>query len=81
MTAVRRESEATDGADPLDEAGRMALAHSGLDGAALWVHGTDGFALLRGPALDLAVLPRNHRHGQIGCSISDPFERRENADA
>ena len=48
MTAVRRESEAADGADPLDEAGRMALAHSGLDGAALWVHGDDGFALLRG---------------------------------
>ncbi len=70
MTAVRREAEGADGADPLDEAGRMALAHSGLDGAALWVHGTDGFALLRGPALDLAVLP-DARGSGVGTALAE----------
>jgi mycothiol synthase len=70
VTAVRREAEGADGADPLDEAGRMALAHSGLDGAALWVHGTDGFALLRGPALDLAVLP-DARGSGVGTALAE----------
>ena len=69
MTAVRRESEAADGADPLDEAGRMALAHSGLDGAALWVHGNDGFALLRGHGLDLAVRPAARGAG-VGLALA-----------
>ncbi len=35
----------------------MALAHAGLEGAALWVDGEVGFALLRGHGLDLAVRP------------------------
>jgi mycothiol synthase len=69
VTAVRREAEAADGADPLDEAGRMALAHSGLDGAALWVHGTDGFALLRGHGLDLAVRP-DARGSGVGTALA-----------
>ena len=69
MTAVRRESEAADGADPLDEAGRMALAHSGLDGAALWVDGQDGFALLRGHGLDLAVRPEARGAG-VGLALA-----------
>ena len=69
MTAVRRDSEAADGADPLDEAGRMALAHTGLDGALLWVHGDDGFALLRGAGLDLAVRPEA-RGGGIGTALA-----------
>jgi mycothiol synthase len=69
VNAVRRESDAADGADPLDEAGRMALARSGLDGAALWVDGTEGFALLRGHGLDLAVRP-DARGGGIGTSLA-----------
>ena len=69
MTAVRREAEATDHADPLDEAGRMALAHSGLDGAALWLHGSDGFALLRGHGLDLAVRPGARGSG-VGTALA-----------
>jgi mycothiol synthase len=57
VESVRRDSVDADGADPLDEAARMALAHRGLRDAALWVTGQDGFALLRGNALDLAVRP------------------------
>ena len=63
VAAVRRTSAAADGADPLDEAGRMALAHAGLEGASLWVHGQDGFALLRGLGLDLAVGPETRGAG------------------
>jgi mycothiol synthase len=69
VTAVRRDSEAADGADPLDEAGRMALAHSGLGGATLWVHGDDGFALLRGHGLDLAVRP-DARGAGVGLALA-----------
>jgi mycothiol synthase len=35
----------------------MALAHRGLDGASLWLHADDGFALMRGQDLGLAVSP------------------------
>jgi mycothiol synthase len=69
VAAVRRESEAVDGADPLDEAGRMALAHAGLDGAALWIDGDDGFALLRGHGLDLAVRP-DARGSGLGTALA-----------
>jgi mycothiol synthase len=48
----------------LDEAARMALAHDGLDGAALWLHADDGFALLRRHGLDVAVA-----HGARGAGI------------
>jgi mycothiol synthase len=67
--AVRRESTAADGADPLDEAARMALSHHGLADATLWVSGRDGFALLRGEALDLAVRPEARGHG-IGTTLA-----------
>jgi mycothiol synthase len=70
VTDVRRAAEAVDGADPLDEAGRMALARSGLDGAALWIHGTDGFALLRGHGLDLAVRP-DARGSGVGTALAE----------
>ena len=67
-------SAAADGAEPLDEAGRMALSHHGLDGAALWVTGTPehdtGFALLRGGALDLAVAPDDRRRG-LGTALAE----------
>jgi mycothiol synthase len=69
VTGVRRASEAADGADPLDEAGRMALAHTGLDGAALWVHGDDGFALLRGHGVDLAGRP-DARGAGVGTALA-----------
>jgi mycothiol synthase len=66
---VRRDSAVADGADPLDEAGRMALAGTGLDGATLWVHGEDGFALLRGHGLDLAVRP-DARGAGVGTALA-----------
>jgi mycothiol synthase len=63
VASVRRESEGADGADPLDEAAGMALAHRGLRDATLWVAGRDGFALLRGDTLDLAVRPAARGRG------------------
>ena len=69
MADVRRAAEAADGVDPLDEAARMALAHSGLEHAALWVDGHDGFALLRGQGLDLAVRPEARGRG-VGTALA-----------
>jgi len=66
---VRRAAEAADGADPLDEAARMALAHTGLDHALLWVQGRDGFALLRDHELDLAVRPAARGEG-VGTALA-----------
>ena len=48
--------------DPLDEATDRALRHH-ADGLALWTAGADGFAVLIGDALDLAVSPRARRRG------------------
>jgi mycothiol synthase len=47
----------------------MALAHAGLEGAALWVDGSDGFALLRGNGLDLAVRPDGRGAG-LGTALA-----------
>jgi mycothiol synthase len=58
----------TDGAEPIDEAARMALAHRGLDGNAVWL-GDDGFALLRGHELDVAVAPAVRGHGTGGALV------------
>jgi mycothiol synthase len=69
VTVVRRESEAVDGVDPLDEAARMALAQHGLDGATLWLHASDGFALVRGQSLDVAVAPEARGAG-IGTALA-----------
>jgi mycothiol synthase len=69
MTAVRRASEARDGVDPLDEAARMSLARRSLDDAALWLHADDGFALLRGAGLDVAVTP-GARGAGIGTALA-----------
>ena len=69
MDAVRRESAAADGADPLDEAAAMALAHRGSAAGALWVAGDDGFALLRGEDLDLAVRPDARGRG-VGTALA-----------
>jgi mycothiol synthase len=69
VDAVRRESTAEDGTDPLDEAARMSLAHRGLGAGALWVAEADGFALLRGDTLDLAVRPGARGRG-IGTTLA-----------
>ncbi len=45
-----------DGAEPIDEAARMSLAHGDPAAHAIWAT-PDGFALLRGRDLDLAVAP------------------------
>jgi mycothiol synthase len=59
---VTRSSAASDGAEPIDEAARMSLAHRGLDGNVLWL-ADEGFALLRGHDLDVAVAPSARGHG------------------
>jgi mycothiol synthase len=47
----------------------MALSQTGLGHASLWVHGGDGFALLRGHGLDLAVRP-DARGGGVGTALA-----------
>jgi len=66
---VRRAAAAVDGVDPLDEAARMSLARDGLADASLWVDGPDGFALLRGHGLDLAVRPGARGRG-LGTALA-----------
>jgi mycothiol synthase len=64
--AVRRiaqASEAADGQSPLDEAAVRRLDRHGLADAALWLAGADGYALLHGADLDVAVAPEARRHG------------------
>jgi mycothiol synthase len=56
-------SAAADGAEPLDEAALLSLAHHGLSRSAVWTS-DDGFALLRGHSLDVAVAPDARRRGQ-----------------
>jgi mycothiol synthase len=77
QTLVERVTAAcaeVDGVDPIDEAARMALAHRGLDGHALWLT-EDGFALLRGRDLDVAVAPEARGHGAgralVGAALGD----------
>jgi mycothiol synthase len=83
---VTRSSAASDGAEPIDEAARMSLAHRGLDGNALWVV-EDGFALLRGHDLDLAVAPDGRGRGAgtalVGAALEgalDPVTAWSHAD-
>jgi mycothiol synthase len=62
---VRRIATACDEADgvaTLNEQATLQLKHRGLRGASLWV-GDDGFALLRGHVLDLAVHPDSRGRG------------------
>jgi mycothiol synthase len=53
---VTASSLEADGAEPIDEAARMSLSRPGLEGTALWL-AEQGFALLRGHDLDVAVAP------------------------
>lgn len=73
---LRRVTEACrvhDGVAALNEQAELALRHHGLKDARLWVSGTgdalDGFALLRGRAVDLAVDPRARRRG-VGAALA-----------
>jgi mycothiol synthase len=52
-----------DGVEPIDEATRMSLVRHGLDDKALWL-AEDGFALVRGHDLDVAVAPDARGHGE-----------------
>jgi mycothiol synthase len=67
---VTTSSAEADGVEPVDEAARMSLEHRGLSEQAVWVHGDDGFALLRGHDLDLAVAPAGRRTG-IGAALAE----------
>ena len=55
-------SATADGAEPLDEAARLSLAHHGLSGSVVWT-ADEGFALLRGHDLDVAVSPATRGRG------------------
>jgi mycothiol synthase len=67
---VSRAAAASDGTDPLDEAARLSLTRHGLDRNALWV--TDGgFALLRGPDLDVAVAPEARGRGRGRALVAE----------
>ncbi len=68
---MRSACVAADGADPLDEAAVLRLKHHGLDEShRLWVSdSSDGFALVREAALDLAVTPEARRHG-VGTALA-----------
>lgn len=74
-SVVRRVAAAAataDGRDPLNEAATLALAGRGLDDAALFLSGEQGFAYLHGlsspsPELELAVAPEARRRGRGGA--------------
>jgi mycothiol synthase len=68
VEAVTASSADADGAEPVDEAARMSLARRGLADQAVLLHADDGFALLRGRGLDLAVAPAVRRTG-IGTAL------------
>jgi mycothiol synthase len=56
-------SAEVDGIEPIDEAARMSLVRHGLADNALWLT-DDGFALVRGHDLDVAVAPDARGHGE-----------------
>jgi mycothiol synthase len=70
---VVADSVQEDGAEPLDEAARMSMAHHGLDGNALWLAG-HGFALLRGHDLDVAVAPEARSRGEGRALVEAALE-------
>ena len=63
MDRVVAASAEADGVEPLDEAARMSLAHHGLAANAVWL-ADDGFAVLRGHDLDVAVAPDSRGRGE-----------------
>ena len=64
VTRIADAAEAADGASPLDEAARIALA----DGAATVVVDQGGFALLHDGDLSLAVHPDDRGRG-VGSAL------------
>jgi mycothiol synthase len=76
IEAVRAACLAYDGQDPLDEAAALALKHHGTEGADVAVV-ADGFALVRGGELTLAVAPQARRQGLAARLLSEvgPAER------
>lgn len=85
VLGIDAETFVVDGANALDEAARMALRHRGLAGASLWIgdvdgsvvqtpelHAStdDGFALLRGSSLDIAVAPSARSVG-LGRALAE----------
>jgi mycothiol synthase len=69
--AVRRIAEACDRSDgviTLNEQARLQLKHRGLRDASLWL-ADDGFALLHGHVLDLAVAPDSRGKG-VGTALA-----------
>ncbi len=66
VRSVVAASAASDGLDPLDEAALLRLRHHGLEGSALWVAGSEGFAWLHDGALDLVVSPSSRGRGLGG---------------
>ena len=70
VASVRAAAGDADGHDPLDEAAELHLKHHGLSGARLVTAGEDGFALLLGGELSLAVRPDRRRRG-LGGQLAD----------
>lgn len=77
IASVRRASAEEDGHDPLDEAAELHLKHRGLDGAQVWLSDDQGFALRRGPEVDLAVAPAARGRGLGGRLAADAFAGQE----
>ena len=72
-------SAEVDGVEPVDEAARMSLVRHGLADNALWLT-DDGFALVRGHDLDVAVAPDARGHGEgraLAEAALDRAPRRE----
>ncbi len=68
VAEVRRAARDADGQDPLDEAADLRI-RSGLDGVGVVLDDQDrGFALIRGPELDLVVHPE-HRGLGVGGDL------------
>lgn len=70
IAAVRAACLSYDGHDPLDEAAALALKHHGTDGARVAAD-PDGFALVRGDELTLAVAPHARRQGLAGRLLAE----------
>ena len=60
---------AADGSAPLDEAALLRLRRHGLEGSALWVADSRGFAWLHDGALDLVVAPAARGRG-VGAALA-----------
>lgn len=73
IEAVRRSCLSSDGNDPLDEAASLHLKHRGLDGAQTWLAEDQGFALVRGTEVDLAVAPDARGRGLGGELAAQAF--------